>query len=142
ETYLKGYHARTHKDGVPCVPDAFRKDFGFSGIIILALVFCAAFFGPFGPKGQPDPTIVQTVPRPDYFFLWGFAGLALLSPNLETILLLVGPVIGIGFLIALPPISDTGETSWSRRPLAVLTALVIIIGLAALTQLGTYAPWS
>src|SRR5436309_14806677 len=52
ETYLKEYHDLTHKDGVPFVPDAFRKDFVFSGIIILALVFCAAFFGPFGPKGQ------------------------------------------------------------------------------------------
>src|SRR6266571_2047492 len=142
ETYLKEYHDLTHKDGVPFVPDAFRKDFVFSGIIILALVLCAAFFGPFGPKGQPDPTIVQTVPRPDYFFLWGFAGLALLPANLETFLLIVGPVIGIGFLIALPLISGTGEKSWRRRPLAVLTALVIIISLAALTQLGTYAPWS
>ena len=141
-TYLKEYHDLTHKDGVPFVPDAFRKDFVFSGVIILALVLCAAFFGPFGPKGQPDPTIVQTVPRPDYFFLWGFAGLALLPPSLETILLLVGPVIGIGFLIALPLISGTGEKSWRRRPLAVLTALVIIVSLAALTHLGTYAPWS
>src|SRR5713226_3281052 len=141
-TYLKEYHDLTHKDGVPFIPDAFRKDFVFSGIVILALVLCAAFFGPFGPKGQPDPTIVQTVPRPDYFFLWGFAGLALLPANLETFLLLVGPVIGIGFLIALPLISGTGEKSWRRRPLAVLTALVIIISLAALTQLGTYAPWS
>src|SRR5882724_4186334 len=142
ETYLKEYHDLTHKDGVPFIPDAFRKDFAFSGIIILALVFCAAFFGPFGPKGQPDPTIVQAVPRPDYFFLWGFAGLALLPANLETFLLIVGPVIGIGFLIALPLISGTGEKSWRRRPLAVLTALVIIISLAALTQLGTYAPRS
>src|SRR6266849_1250009 len=116
-TYLKEYHDLTHKDGVPFIPDAFRKDFVFSGIIILALVFCAAFFGPFGPKGQPDPTIVQTVPRPDYFFLWGFAGLALLPANLETFLLIVGPVIGIGFLIALPLISGTGEKSWRRRPL-------------------------
>jgi len=141
-TYLKEYHDLTHTDGVPFIPDAFRKDFVFSGIIILALVLCAAFFGPFGPTGQPDPTIVQTVPRPDYFFLWGFAGLALLPANLETFLLIVGPVIGIGFLIALPLISGTGEKSWRRRPLAVLTALVIIISLAALTQLGTYAPWS
>src|SRR5215469_13543142 len=77
-TYLKEYHDLTHKDGVPFVPDAFRKDFVFSGIIILALVICAACFGPFGPKGQPDPTVVQTVPRPDFFFLWAYAALALL----------------------------------------------------------------
>jgi len=141
-TYLKEYHDLTHKDGVPFVPDAFRKDFVFSGLIILALVACAAFLGPFGPTGQPDPTVVQAVPRPDYFFLWIYAALALLPPNMETILLLVGPVIGIGFLIALPLISGTGEKSWRRRPVAVLAVLLIIISLAALTQLGTYAPWS
>jgi len=142
ETYLQEYHELTHKDGVPFVPDAFRKDLVFSGLIILALVACAAFFGPFGPKGQPDPTVVQAVPRPDYFFLWAFAALALLPPQMETILLIVGPVIAIGFLIALPLISGTGEKSWRRRPVAVLSVLLIITSLAAFTQLGTYAPWS
>src|SRR5262249_17086807 len=101
-TYLKEYHELTTKDGVRFVPDAFRKALVFSGFIILALVACAAFLGPFGPKGQPDPTVVQAVPRPDYFFLWMYAALALLPPNMETILLLVGPAIAIGFLIVLP----------------------------------------
>ena len=141
-TYLKEYHDLTHKDGVPFMPDALRKDLVFSGLIILALIACAALFGPFGPKGQPDPTVVQAVPRPDYFFLWAFAALALAPPAWETVLLIVGPAIVIGFLIALPLISGTGEKHWRRRPVAVLTVLVIIIALAALTQLGTYAPWS
>lgn len=141
-TYLKEYHELTQKDGVPFMPDAFRKDLVFSGLIILALVACAAFFGPFGPKGQPDPTVVQAVPRPDYFFLWIYAALALLPPQMETILLLVGPAIAIGFLIVLPLFSATGEKSWRRRPVAVLSVLLIFVTLAALTQLGTHAPWS
>jgi ubiquinol-cytochrome c reductase cytochrome b subunit len=141
-TYLQEYHELTKKDGVPFVPDAFRKDFVFSGMIILALVLCAAFFGPFGPSGQPDPTVVQAVPKPDYFFLWAYAALALLPPQMETPLLIIGPVMAVGFLIALPLISGTGEKSWRRRPVAVLSVLLIIIALAAFTQLGTYAPWS
>ena len=141
-TYLKEYHELTQKDGVPFMPDAFRKDLVFSGVIILAVVGCAVFLGPFGPKGQPDPTIVQTVPRPDYFFLWMYAALALLPPQMETILLLVGPAIAIGFLFVLPLLSGTGEKSWRRRPVAVLSVLLIIVSLAAFTQLGTYAPWS
>ena len=141
-TYLQEYHELTRKDGVPFVPDAFRKDLVFSGVIILALVACAALFGPFGPKGPPDPTVVQTVPRPDFFFLWLYAALALLPPQMETTLLLVGPVLAIGFLIALPLISGTGEKHWSRRPFAILSLLVIIVSLAALTQLSAYAPWS
>ena len=62
ETYLKEYHELTEKDGVPFVPDAFKKDLFFSGIMILAVVALAAFSGPFGPKGQPDPTVVEAVP--------------------------------------------------------------------------------
>jgi ubiquinol-cytochrome c reductase cytochrome b subunit len=141
-TYLKEYHELTEKDGVKFVPDAFRKDLVFSGLIILALVACAALFGPFGPKGQPDPTVVQAVPRPDYFFLWMYAALALLPPQMETILLLVAPAVVIGFLLVLPLLAGTGEKSWRRRPVAVLSVLLAIISLAAFTQLGTYAPWS
>src|SRR5262247_4119951 len=134
ETYLKEYHELTQKDGVPFVPDAFRKDLVFSGLIVLALVACAALLGPFGPKGQPDPTVVQAVPRPDYFFLWMYAALALLPPNMETILLLVGPALAIGFLIVLPLLSGSGEKHWRRRPIAVLSVLLIVISLAAFTQ--------
>lgn len=142
ETYLKEYHELTHKNGVPFVPDAFRKDLVFSGVIILAVIVCAAVFGPYGPSGQPDPTVVQAVPRPDFFFLWLYAALALLPPKMETPLLLIGPGIVIGFLIVLPLLFGTGEKSWRRRPVAVLTVLITIVSLGALTELGTYAPWS
>jgi ubiquinol-cytochrome c reductase cytochrome b subunit len=71
-----------------------------------------------------------------------YASLALLPPQMETVLLLVGPVIAIGFLIALPLISGTGEKHWRRRPLPVLCMFLIIVSLAAFTQLATYAPWS
>jgi len=142
ETYLKEYHELTQKDGVKFFPDAFRKDLLFSGLIIIALVLCAAIAGPIGPKGQPDPTVVQAEPRPDFFFLWAFSALALLPPGLETPLLIVGPVIAIGFLVALPLISGTGEKSWLRRPVAVLTMLLILVALVALTQLGVSSPWS
>ena len=142
ETYLKEYHELTQKDGVRFIPDAFRKDLIFSGLIIIALVLCAAIAGPIGPKGQPDPTVVQAIPRPDFFFLWSFAALALLPAKLETPLLIVGPVIGIGFLLALPLISGTGEKSWLRRPIAVIAVLLALVSLTALTHLGTYSPWS
>src|SRR5882672_9576826 len=142
ETYLKEYHELTQKDGVRFIPDAFRKDLIFSGLIIIALVLCAALVGPIGPKGRPDPTVVQAIPRPDFFFLWSFAALALLPANLETPLLIVGPLIGVGFLVALPLISGTGEKSWLRRPIAVITLLLALVSLTALTHLGTYSPWS
>jgi ubiquinol-cytochrome c reductase cytochrome b subunit len=142
ETYLQEYHELTQKDGVPFVPDAFRKDLVFSGIVILAVVACAAYFGPFGPKGQPDPTNVAAEPKPDFFFLWLYAALALLPPDMETFLLLVGPAVAIGFLILMPLVSGTGEKSWRRRPVAVLSVLLIAVAWGAFTDLGLYCPWS
>src|ERR1700693_2881320 len=68
-TYMQEYHELTHKQVVPFVPNAVWKDILFSGFILVAIAVCAVHFGPFGPSGQPDPTIIQTAPRPDFFFL-------------------------------------------------------------------------
>jgi ubiquinol-cytochrome c reductase cytochrome b subunit len=142
ETYIKEYHELTHRHGVPFVPQAVWKDALFAAAIIFAVAFCAAVFGPFGPTGTPDPTITQTAPRPDFFFLWIYSALAYLPPSVETPLIFIAPVIGIGVLIGLPFIAGVGEKSWYRRPVGVLTLLVVAVGLATLTHLGTYAPWS
>src|ERR1700722_9292316 len=83
-TYEKEYHELTQKDGAPFVPYAVWKDLFFAAFILLAVAACAAFFGPFGPTGQPDPTIIQTAPKPDYFFLWLYAVLSFLPPSMET----------------------------------------------------------
>ena len=141
-TYVKEYHELTRRDGVPFVPGAIAKDMFFTGFVLLALVVCALYFGPFGPSGQPDPTIIQTVPRPDYFFLWLYAVLSLLPPSMETPALLIGPVIALGVLLALPFFSGEGEKSWRRRPIAVLTISLTAVALGTFTHLADYAPWS
>jgi ubiquinol-cytochrome c reductase cytochrome b subunit len=141
-TYLKEYHELTQKDGVPFVPGAIGKDLVFSSLILLAIAACAVAFGPFGPSGQPDPTIIQTVPRPDYFFLWLYAVLSLLPPSMETPALLIGPAIVLVVLLALPFVSGEGEKSWRRRPIAVLTILLLAVALGTFTRLAGNAPWS
>src|SRR3954465_4633971 len=84
DTYIQEYHELTKKDGIPFVPDAFWKDLLFSGMILLAVAVCAIWFGPYGPGGQPDPTIIQTAPKPDFFFLWLYTVLSYLPPSMET----------------------------------------------------------
>src|SRR6202050_1745831 len=69
-TYIKEYHELTKKDGIPFVPDAIWKDMLFAAFILASIAFCPVYFGPFGPSGPPNPTIIQTAPKPDYFFLW------------------------------------------------------------------------
>jgi ubiquinol-cytochrome c reductase cytochrome b subunit len=141
-TYEKEYHEMTQKDGAPFVPYAIWKDLFFAGFILLAVAACAVYFGPFGPTGQPDPTVIQTAPKPDYFFLFLYALLSLLPPSMETPALLIGPVIAIGVLLLLPFLSGEGEKSWRRRPIAVLTVLLVAISLGTLTHLSGFTPWS
>jgi len=141
-TYEREYQELIHRDGIPFVPDAAWKDAIFAGAIMLAVIACALVFGPFGPSGQPDPTIIQTAPKPDFAFLWIYAVLAFLPPSLETPFLLIAPVVIIGFLLVLPLIASEGEKHWSRRPVAVLIVALIAVTLGVFTRLGTYTPWS
>lgn len=142
ETYAEEYEKLIKKEGVPFFPKAISKDLVFSGLVTLGILGCALYFGPEGPHGVPDPTQINTVPKPDFFFLWLYAVLALLPDYLETILILTVPVIAIGFLFVLPFMSGTGEKSARRRPVAVLSVIVIFLALGTFNYLGTYAPWS
>jgi len=141
-TYIKDYHELTKQDGIPFVPGAIWKDLFFSAFILLSIAACAWYFGPFGPSGPPDPIIIQTAPRPDYFFLWLYAVLSLLPPSMETPALLIGPVVVIFALLLLPFIFGEGEKSWRQRPIAVLTILLVAVALGTLTRLAGNAPWS
>ncbi len=141
-TYLDEYDSLTSKEGVPFVPTAVWKDLVFSGGVVAAVAICAVVLGPYGPSGPPDPTIIQTVPKPDFFFLWLYAVLSYLPPSLETPFVLIAPVMGIAILVALPFVSGEGEKSWHRRPAAILILVMLVASGAVLTRLGMHTPWS
>ena len=141
-TYEREYHDLTEKTGIPFVPDAAWKDAVFAAAVLFSVMACAFFFGPFGPSGQPDPTIIQTAPKPDFAFLWIYAVLAFLPPSIETPVMLVVPVLAIAGMLILPLIAGEGERHWARRPVAVLMVSVIAVSLGVFTRLGTYTPWS
>jgi len=142
DSYIKEYHELVHRDGEPFFPYALTKDLVFAGLIIMSLVVGAAILGPIGPNGEPDPTLIHTAPRPDFFFLWLFSVFALLPPYTETFLMLAAPVVFIGLLFALPFISGTGEKSFRRRPVSVMIVILVFLTIGTLTWLGTYSPWS
>jgi ubiquinol-cytochrome c reductase cytochrome b subunit len=141
-TYLSEYHELAKKDGRPFVPGAVWKDAFFSSAILAAVAVCAAVLGPYGPGGQPDPTIIQTAPKPDFFFLWLYSVLSYLPPSLETPFLLIAPVLGIAGLVALPFYAGEGEKSWHKRPIAILMLTTVALAWGVLTHLGTFTPWS
>ena len=141
-TYERQYHLLTQRTGIPFVPDAAWKDAIFAAVILLSVLTVAVVFGPIGPNGTPDPTIIRTAPKPDFAFLWIFSLLALMPPKLETPLLLIVPPLIILAMLALPLFAGEGEKHWSRRPVAVLMVVVIALALGIFTRLGTYTPWS
>ena len=116
ESYAAEYEEMVEKTGVPFVPNVIGKDLIFSGFLVIAIVTCALVFGPAGPSGPPNPTLIHTAPKPDFYFLPIYASLALLPAYMETFLLLVAPVIGIAILVLLPFYSGTGEKHIASAP--------------------------
>jgi ubiquinol-cytochrome c reductase cytochrome b subunit len=140
--YQQNYATLTKKTGVPFAPNAAWKDVVFASAMMLSVMACAFFFGPFGPSGTPDPTIIQTAPHPDFFFLWIFAALAYLPPEMEIPAILGAPVLILLPLLLLPFYAGQGQKHWSKRPIAILVVTLIAVTLGTFTHLGLHAPWS
>jgi ubiquinol-cytochrome c reductase cytochrome b subunit len=141
----KTYEARYEKElasGVPFAGDALLKDSLVSALTVIVVVIIAALAGPKGPTMPPDPTLGNANPRPEWPFLWLFALLSLSPPGAETFIILVFPVILIIALFLVPFVSNRGERAPSRRPVAVLTVVVIYTVLGVLTYQGATSPWS
>jgi ubiquinol-cytochrome c reductase cytochrome b subunit len=142
DTYIANYREGLARDGEPLLPNGLRRDLFFAAIIVLALIATAAILGPKGPNGVPNPSIIQTRPHPDFYFLWMEALMGLLPSWLDTpFAFIVLPILVAG-LIALPLISPTGERHLLRRPLSMVIAIVALTVLAATTWLGVFDPWS
>ena len=141
-TYDAEYSEILRKEGVPFVPHAVGKDLIFAAIVIAGILGCALIFGPKGPMGVPNPTLVDTNPRPDFYFLAIFAAFALLPDWMEVVVLFAAPAVMILFLLALPFISGTGEKSAGRRPVAVLSVIFILLVVGVLAYMGDTSPWS
>lgn len=141
-TYRQRYEELIHKIGVPFWPDAGWKDVVFAlavGSIVLVL---SIWPGPPGLGAKADPTVVQADPRPDWYFLWYFALLALVPKAAEDVFIIGFPlVLGLLFVL-LPFVAPFGERSPRRRPWAVGIVAVFGVSVVALVNVGSNAPWS
>jgi len=141
----KTYHAEYEKElekGEPFLGPAMMKDAFFSAFVVIVVVVLSAYVGPKGPSDPPDPTLAGANPRPDWPFLWLFGLLSLSPPSMETFIILVMPLVLIVGLLAVPLVSRRGERAPSRRPVAVLSVIVIWTTLGILSYEGHTSPWS
>ena len=141
-TYDAEYEKEMKKSGVPFMGDAMRKDIFFSALAVIVVVVIAALIGPKGPTGPPNPTLEGANPRPEWPFLWLFALLSLSPAGAETFIILVFPLLLILALFLVPLVSNRGQRAPRRRPVAVLSVIVIYTILGVLTYQGATAPWS
>jgi ubiquinol-cytochrome c reductase cytochrome b subunit len=141
-TYQAEYEKELKRDGVPFFGEAMLKDAFFSALTVIVVVFLAALAGPKGPGALPEPALLGANPKPDWPFWWLFALLSLSPAGAETFLILVMPVVLIAALLLVPFVSNRGERAPSRRPVAVLSVVVIFTVIAVLTYYGAGEPWS
>jgi ubiquinol-cytochrome c reductase cytochrome b subunit len=141
-TYRSEYHELLVKEGVPFWPEAAWRDSVFALATIIAVMLLAYLVGPASLDKPPDPSLIKALPRPDWYFWWYFALLALLPHSLENFVMTMVPVLAGIILISIPLASNRGERHPARRPFAVGAVIFTISIIAALTVAGSKENWS
>lgn len=142
KTYRAWYQNLLKQRGVPFWPDVAWRDVVFGVGVVTVVVLLALIVGPPQLDKPPDPTIIEALPRPDWYFLWYFALLAWLPRGIEPYVIVYAPLAFGALLMLLPFVANRGERSPSRRPWAWIAALIAVGVVSMLGIAGELAPWS
>jgi mono/diheme cytochrome c family protein len=145
---FKRYKQDVKSRGKPFYPYAMFHDTVMSLVVVcvivaLAVIWKYKFFGEalgplLGPKA--DPGTVSFVPRPDWYFYFLFYLLRIFKWPESVILATVGiPTIALILLFAIPFVDVRRERRLTRRPVAVVAAVLVIITMGVLTYKGATA---
>ncbi len=141
-TYRQQYEEKVATAGVRFWPHAAWRDMLVAALVVIAVVALAWIWGPPALDRAPDPSAVVAHPRPDWYFLFYFALLALMPHGLEDYVIILGPLLVFAALVALPLVWPHGERSPRRRPWAVVVVAACVTIIGALTISGVKAHWS
>jgi menaquinol-cytochrome c reductase cytochrome b/c subunit len=87
-----------------------------------------------------DPGTINFVPRPDWYFYFLFYLLRIFKWPATVVIGTVGlPTVLLIILIAIPFIDVRSERRLSRRPVAIVTAILVVISMGVLTYKGAVA---
>lgn len=141
-TYRAWYQELIARRGRPFWPDAAWRDVVAAVALVTVVIVLAAVVGPKPLGSAPDPTQIQASPRPDWYFLWYFAVLAVIPRALEPWVIVLGPLLFGLALILLPLVANHGRRRLRDRPWAVVIVLAGVAVIAWFSHLGDEAPWS
>jgi len=153
---FKRYKEDVKKRGKPFYPFAMFHDTVMSLVVVTVIVGLATLwkwtsFGPhhdglnqglLGPEytAPADPGTTSFVPRPDWYFYFLFYLLRIFKwPNTVVLGTVIIPNILLVLLLALPFIDTRRERRLTRRPVAVVAAILTVVSMGVLTWKGATA---
>jgi ubiquinol-cytochrome c reductase cytochrome b subunit len=136
------YEKLIEERGVPFWPDAAWRDVVAAFAVVVTIAALAYFVGPPELGKPPDPSLLASSPRPDWYMLWYFAVLALMPRGMESVFMVAAPLFAVVFLLMVPVRWNQGERHPSRRPWAIAAVLMIVLSITALWIEAAISPWS
>ncbi len=137
EEYLREY-AVLKSQGKPFFPYAVAKDSAMACVVMAVIIAMSLVLGTeLGSKA--NPTTTTYVPRPEWYFFFLFELLRVIKPPSLTPLATIGVPTICMILLFLLPFYDRGpERRPERRPIATISAIVVICAMAYLTYEGAH----
>jgi cytochrome c2 len=148
---FKRYKEDVKNEGKPFFPNAIFHDTVMALVTVMVIIGLACVWyytadgieaGILGPWYAPeaDPGTISFVPRPDWFFYFLFYLLRVFKWPETVVLGTVGiPTILLILLIGLPFYDRRRERRPSRRPVAMVAAILVVISMGTLTWKGATA---
>jgi menaquinol-cytochrome c reductase cytochrome b/c subunit len=139
------YKQNVKERGKPFYPYAMFHDTVMSLVVVCVIVALAVIWrytdilGPL--NGLPaDPGTRTFVPRPDWYFYFLFYLLRIFKWPETVIIATIGiPTICLLLLLGLPFFDVRTERRLSRRPVAIVAAILTVVAMGALTYKGATA---
>ena len=149
------YKEDVKERGKPFFPYAMWHDTIMSFVVVVVIIGLAIVWkystpgnhhtGEAGWLGKlydapADPGTINFVPRPDWYFYFLFYLLRIFKWPPTVILGTIGiPTIALMLLLAIPFIDLRSERRLSRRPVAVIASILVVISMGVLTYKGATA---
>ena len=145
---FEAYKKDVEKRGKSFFPHAMFHDTVMSLVVVSVIIGMAVVWhetadgteaGILGPEytEKADPASVSVIPRPDWYFYFLFYLLRIFEWPATVVLATVGiPTILMILLFALPFIDRSTERRLSRRPVAIVAAILTAVAMGVLTWKG------
>lgn len=141
ERYRRRYEALLEREGVDHFPWAAWRETVVAAAAVVAVIVLGALVGARELGEPPDPASAPRQPRPDWFFMWYYALIAVKPRGLEDLTMVYLPIAALAALLLLPLVASAGERAPARRPWAVGSVGIVVLVLGALTVIGYRGSW-